>query len=74
MCSRGPEWADLDTDPDLLLPSLDDERATEVMERTCALVKGHQQIALPFKPGCPNLPDSEAMARSRLMGLKRQFF
>ena len=73
MCSRGPEWADLDADPDLLLPSLDDERATEVMERTCALVEGHQQIGLPFKPGCPDLPDSEAMARSRLMGLKRRF-
>ena len=73
MCSGGSEWADLDADPDLLLPFLDDERATEVMEKTCFLVEGYQQIGLPFKPGCPDLPDREAMARSRLMGLKRQF-
>ena len=56
ICSCGPEWADLHSDPDALLPSLDDERATEIMKRTCKLVDGHQQIGLPFKLGCPKLP------------------
>jgi len=51
ICSCGPEWADLNSDPDVLLSSIDDERATEIMERT--LADGHQQIGLPFKPGCP---------------------
>ena len=73
ICSCGPEWADLHSDPDALLPSLDDERATEIMKRTCKLVDGHQQIGLPFKLGCPKLPKSNDMAKSRLWSLKRRF-
>ena len=73
ICSCGPEWTDLHSDPDALLPSLDDERATEIMKRTCKLVDGHQQIGLPFKRGCPKLPKSKDMAKSRLVSLKRRF-
>ena len=46
ICSLGPEWADLDSDCDTLLPSIDDERATSIMEGTCNLVDGHQQMGL----------------------------
>ena len=73
ICSCGPEWADLHSDPEALLPSLDDERANEIMKRTCKLVDGHQQIGLPFKRGCPKLPKSKDMAKSRLVSLKRRF-
>ena len=73
ICFCGPEWADLDSDPDALLPSLDDERATEIMKRTCKLVDGHQQIGLPFKRVCPKLPKSKDKAKSRLVSLKRRF-
>ena len=55
--------------PDVLLPSLDDKRAQDLMEESCALENGHHRMRLPWKEGCPNLPDNHSVALSRLTSL-----
>ena len=66
------EHADLFTDSDVNLPSLDDERALKVMKTSCKLVNGHYSMRLPWREGFPRLPNNYNEPLSRLRNLSRQ--
>ncbi|XP_078495676.1 uncharacterized protein LOC144751211 [Ciona intestinalis] len=53
--------------------SVEDGKALERMEASVAKVRGHCQIALPWKDEERVLPDSREMAIKRLMSLKKRF-
>ena len=53
-------------------PSVDDRKALDFMMDSMRLVDGHYEIALPWKPGCPCLPDNKNVAVRRLMALKKR--
>ena len=59
-------------DPDVLLPSRDDERAELDMKNSCTFDGGHFKIGIPWKEGCPNLPNNYRVAESRLKSLGRR--
>lgn len=59
-------------DPEGLCPSLDDELAETTMKDSCEYVNGHYQIQIPWKEGCPCLPNNYEMALSRLNSLGRR--
>ena len=52
--------------------SIEDRKASEIMDQSATLVNGHYQIRLPFRQEIPNLPDSLSTAEKRLMWLKRK--
>ena len=43
-----------------------------IMKNSKALVDGHYQLALPWKPGAPRLEDNRQQAVIRLPHLKRR--
>ena len=72
ICPCQFEHADLFGESDELFPSLDDEKASKIMESSCELREGHYSMRLPWKDGCPKLPDNYNMALSRLKSLGRR--
>ena len=66
ICPCQFEHADLFGESDQLLPSLDDEKASKIMESSCELREGHYCMRLLWKDGCPKLPNNYNMAFSRL--------
>ena len=72
ICPCQFEHADLFTDSDERLPSQDDERAIDVMKSSCELRDGHYSMRLPWRDGCPKLPNNYKMALSRLKSLGRR--
>ena len=59
-------------DPEALCPSLDDEMTEKCMKESCTFTKGHYEIGLPWKQGCPDLPNNYEMALARLKSLGRR--
>ena len=53
--------------------SKEDRYALQVMENSKKFENGHYEIALPWRPGSPQLQDNRAQALSRLASLKRRF-
>ncbi|XP_078486365.1 uncharacterized protein LOC144744882 [Ciona intestinalis] len=53
--------------------SVEDKKALEKMEASVTKVRGHYQVALPWKDEERVLPDSREMALKRLMRLKKRF-
>ena len=51
------EFNDSAYEPNVAM-SQEDKRALEKMKSSIKLVDGHYQIGLPWKEGCPNLPDN----------------
>ena len=72
LCPCQFDYGDRSCDPEVLLPSLDDVRAENVMKDSCKFVDGHYQMRVPWKEGCPNLPNNRTMALSRLRSLGRR--
>jgi len=52
--------------------SKEDRLALISMKESKLLVDGHYQIALPWKPGAPNLDDNRILAESRLNNLRKR--
>ncbi|XP_077975184.1 uncharacterized protein LOC144431222 [Styela clava] len=50
------------------IPSMskEDKYALQLMEDSVEIVEGHYQLPLPWKPGCPDLPDNRSVAMKRL--------
>ena len=71
-CPCQYDYVDRSCDPGKILPSLDDERAEESMKGSCTYVNGHYQIGIPWKQGCPELPNNYEMALARLKGLGKR--
>ena len=71
-CPCQYDYVDRSCDPGKFLPSLDDERAEESMKGSCTYVNGHYQIGIPWKQGCPELPNNYEMALARLKGLGKR--
>ena len=69
ICPCQLDFVDLSQQSSKKLPSQDDERATKIMHDSCTRNDGHYCIRLPWKEGCPNLPDNFRTAASRLKGL-----
>ena len=72
VCPCQLEFIDLTQDCDGCLPSLDDEKALDQMETSCRWEDGHYTIRLPWRDGCPNLPNNYPVALSRLKSLGRR--
>ena len=72
LCPCQFDYGDRSCDPEVLLPSLDDVKAENVMKDSCKFVDGHYQMRVPWKEGCPNLPNNRTMALSRLRSLGRR--
>ena len=72
VCPCHFDYGDQCGDPDELLPSLDDEEAERQMKDSCELVEGRFQVRIPWKKGCPCLPNNYQMALSRLRSLGRR--
>ena len=72
ICPCQFDHADLFTDSDERLPSQDDERSIDVMKSSCELRDGHYSMRLPWRDGCPKLPNNYNMALSRLKSLGRR--
>ena len=72
VCPCQLEFIDLTQDCDGCLPSLDDEKALDQMETSCRWEDGHFTIRLPWRDGCPNLPNNYPVALSRLKSLGRR--
>ncbi|XP_078495147.1 uncharacterized protein LOC144749913 [Ciona intestinalis] len=53
--------------------SVDDKKALEKMEASVSKVRGHYQVALPWKDEERVLPNSREMAIKRLMSPKKRF-
>ena len=52
--------------------SQEDTRALENMKASIQLVNGHYEISLPWKDGCPTLPNNRPMAEQPLLQLKKR--
>ena len=72
LCPCQFDYVDRACDPDVLLPSRDDERAELGMKNSCTFDGGHFKIGIPWKEGCPNLPNNYRVAESRLKSLGRR--
>ena len=72
LCPCQLDFVDLSHDPDELLPSEDDKTATDLMQSSCTWKDGHYSMRLPWRKGCPNLPDNYPVALSRLKSLGRR--
>ncbi|XP_077966916.1 uncharacterized protein LOC144420936 [Styela clava] len=68
----GNDFADMNADPLTTQPSLDDERATQIMNDTLKRVDGRLQIGLLWKYDDIKLPYNYNMALKRLMSVKRR--
>ena len=55
-----------------VLPSVEDERALHVIEKSVKLVNGHFQVALPWRKDPPDIPNDKIMAERRLRSLKNR--
>ena len=55
-----------------VLPSVEVKMALNKMEESLQRVGSHFQIALPWRPGSPHLPNNRAMAEQRLQLLKKR--
>ena len=53
-------------------PSVEDKMALNKMEESLQRVGSHFQVALPWRPGSPHLPNNRAMAEQRLQLLKKR--
>ena len=65
------EFNDSAYEPNVAM-SQEDKRALERMRSSIKLVDGHYQISLPWKEGCPDLPNNRQMAELRLEHLKKR--
>ena len=72
ICPCQFDFVDLAQDDDTCLPSLDDKDALSVMQSSCTFKGGHYCMGLPWKKGCPSLPNNYNMALSRLTSLGRR--
>ena len=72
ICPCQFEHVDLYTGSEVCLSSADDERALKLIENSCKLQDGHYSISLPWRDGCPILPNNYSVALSRLRGLGRR--
>ena len=72
ICPCQFEHVDLFSEDDTCLPSIDDGKATKVMESSCELVDGHYSMRLPWRDGCPRLPNNRSIALNRLKSLGRR--
>nr|XP_039254086.1 uncharacterized protein LOC120331115 [Styela clava] len=56
------------------IPSMskEDKYALQLMEDSVEIVDGHYQLPLPWKPGCPDLPDNRSVAMKRLKYIERK--
>jgi hypothetical protein len=52
--------------------SIEDRKATSIMEESARLVDGHYQLCLPFCHDVPELPDNYEVAVKRLNLLKKR--
>ena len=57
---------------DFRAPSVNDDRASKIMQDSCVLTEGHYQIALPWCCDNPDLPNNRSVALSRLNSLGRR--
>ena len=69
VCPCQCDLFDSSCDSDVLLPSLDDKRAQILIKESCVLENGHYRMRLPWKEGCPDLPDNHSVTLSRLTSL-----
>ena len=72
LCPCQFDYVDRACDPLVLCPSLDDERAEVQMRASCTYENGHYQIGIPWRDGCPDLPNNYPMALSRLKCLGKR--
>ena len=61
-----------DVEFDYRAPSVNDDRATAIMDSSCNIIDGHYQIALPWVSNKPGLPNNRPIALSRLSSLGRR--
>ena len=61
-----------DIELDYRAPSVNDDRATAIMDSSCNIIDGHYQIALPWVSNNPGLPNNRPIALSRLSSLGRR--
>ena len=59
-------------DPDHREPSLNDDRAQNILDNTCTLVDGHYQIGLLWASEDSKVPDNYDMAKERLNSLGKR--
>jgi len=52
--------------------SVEDKRALQIFEKSAQLVKGHYQIAIPWRQNQPCMPNNRKIAGQRLRYLKRR--
>ena len=52
--------------------SKEDRYALELLQNSKSVVDGHYQVALPWRPGAPQLKNNYEQARVRLSYLKRR--
>ena len=52
--------------------SQEDKKALQKMKSSIQLKGGHYEIALPWREGCPALPDNRSMVENRLQHLKKR--
>ena len=65
------DFRDVDL-PQLPSMSREDRKVLAIMEGSIKKVKGHYQIALPWRDDNPNLPQNRLMAEKRLHGVQRK--
>ena len=53
-------------------PLMEDKMAVNKMEESLRRVGSHFQVALPWRPGCPQLTNNKSMAEQRLQLLKKR--
>ena len=59
-----------DTD---LSPSVEDIQALNQMDSSLRRVDGHYELPLPWRTGCPSLPNNRQVAEKRLNCLRKRF-
>ena len=52
--------------------SQEDKKALQKMKSSIQLKGGHYEIGLPWREGCPALPDNRSMVENRLHHLKKR--
>ncbi|XP_077970821.1 uncharacterized protein LOC144425211 [Styela clava] len=70
-CLWESDFKDVSLSP---IPSMskEDKYALQLMEDSVEIVDGHYQLPLPWKPGCPDLPDNRSVAMKRLKYIERK--
>ena len=59
--------------PEKPYPSIEDKRATEILNKTVKKVVNHYSVGLLWKENNPQLPNNRDMALQRLQGMKKRF-